>query len=107
MELKIETRLTQQLLGYFILIGGYSSCIIFDWGYGSRCLDYLGDSDNDYQVVIPTKHSESGYILAAVQHPIELIDAQGNSFDSASLLEPEIPVYGEYEGDSLKRITIE
>jgi hypothetical protein len=106
MEKESKIQLTQKLLGYFILMAGYSSCMIFDWGYGSLCLDYLGDSDNDYQIAIPTKHSESGYILGAVQHPIELIE-KGNSFDSASLLEPEIPVYAEYEGDSLKRVSIE
>jgi hypothetical protein len=98
---------SQKLLGYFILMSGCSSCMIFDWGYGSWCLDYLGDTDDDYQIAIPTKHSESGYILAAVQHPIELIDEQGNRVDPASPIDPEIPVYAEYEGDSLKRITIE
>ena len=107
MELETKKRFPRKLLGQFILIGGSSSCIIFNRAFGSQSLNYLGDSDNDYQIIIPTDLFESGYILAAVQHPIELIDEKGNRFDYTSPLDPEIPVYAEYKNELLKRISIE
>lgn len=54
-------QLNQYLLGYFLLVGNSSSCIIIDWNYGSLCLDYGLDD----QIIIPTQ-SHLGYIRPGV-----------------------------------------
>jgi hypothetical protein len=96
MNIKSETQSKRNFLGYFLLLGGSSSCIIIDWNYGSLCLDYGIDD----QIVIPV-NSELGYVRAGICVDIDLTS------DSQVTNDIEIPVYADYQGDLLTNICIE
>ncbi|MUG96153.1 hypothetical protein F7734_28955 [Scytonema sp. UIC 10036] len=61
MKIDREEQLTRKLLGYFIC--DRISCFIVNWYYLSVCLDYLGESDDECQIIMPT-HSDLGIEFA-------------------------------------------
>ena len=88
---EITEQLSRKLFGYTTAIGG--GILICDMDFVRMCRNYH-DHMSD-QIIVPTIDSVKGYRAGVMVYiPEELQDR-------------EFPVYGEYEGDLLKRIAIE
>ncbi|HBE20726.1 MAG TPA: hypothetical protein DEG17_10585 [Cyanobacteria bacterium UBA11149] len=91
----IETRnhLTRKLFGYVSATGG--GILICNMDLVRLCRNYHNCLSDDNEIIAPPEGESPGFRTGVVAHiPEELQDR-------------EFPVYGEYEGDLLKRITVE
>ncbi|HBE20730.1 MAG TPA: hypothetical protein DEG17_02775 [Cyanobacteria bacterium UBA11149] len=104
---------TRKLLGYFMVDGSSSGCLIVDWLYSKESLNYFSGDDNHPQIIIPTdadidpgfpRFHELGYISAGVYPSIELRD---NDRQEQEIREYDIPVYAIATGDSHTIISVE
>ncbi len=88
--LDTTTQLIKKLLGYVAVNGG--CCLITDMENVQLCLDHFNTVDS--QITVPIDCDQFDSFRAGVLAETQIDDR-------------EFPVYGEYEGDLLKRITIE